>query len=48
MIDFKNEFNNKCGDEGVDSQTQSIEEIWERLKRNLINAAESVCGQTKE
>ena len=31
----------------VDVQTQSTEEIWERLKSNLTNADESVCGQTR-
>ena len=31
----------------VDSQTQSSEDIWDRLKSNLNSAAESVCGHTK-
>ena len=45
--DFKTEFEKKCGDDVVDSQAHSTEEIWERLKSNLNSAAESVCGHTK-
>ena len=45
--DFETAFKEKCGDEAVDSQTQSSEAIWHRLKSNLHSAAESVCGHTR-
>ena len=46
--DFKTEFETKCREGApVDAQTQSTEEIWERLKSNLNSAAESACGQTR-
>ena len=45
--DFEAAFDQKCGEDVVDSQTQSSEDIWDRLKSNINNAAESVCGHTK-
>ena len=45
---FEAAFSDKAGADAVDSQKQTTEEIWSRLKGSLNSAAVEVCGYSKK